>query len=219
MRIWKTSLERSREWTEEAARVVLAPGEGERRPGESSDVWRRRVTGRAALRSVLADCVDRPARSLRFVRGPAGKPSLAASDGGGRIHFSLSRGDDVCLIAVSEEAPIGVDVEAVRDFPELERLARARFTPSEAAGILEHSGDRRLRAFYRCWTRKEACVKAAGMGLDEGLEGVRVSVGARPAILSPSAGASLADLDLGDGFAAAVALRGHLPSGEIDLAV
>jgi 4'-phosphopantetheinyl transferase len=163
---------------------------------------------RAALRIALGRCLDRPPDSLELVPDEQGKPVLAADD----VGFNLAHSADLCVIAVSESGPIGVDVEEVRDFPELEGVVGARFAPAEAAGILGQAGDSRLRAFYRCWTRKEAYLKATGAGLQAGLDSVVVSVGDRPEILSATQsndGAwSLADLDLDEGFIGAVAARG-----------
>jgi 4'-phosphopantetheinyl transferase len=212
MRIWQTDLRRSEEWIEDAVASVLTADEAERRGREPHHVWRRRVVARAALRVALGRHLDRSPGSLELALGPGGKPRVAGDADRDEVFFSLSRSADLCLIAICEEGPVGVDVEEVRDFPELAGLVRSRFAPSEATAILERSGEERLRAFYRCWTRKEACVKALGGGIGPGLQSVVVSVGARPALLSaPGARAgdwSLLDLALDEGIAGALAVRG-----------
>lgn len=219
MRVWQIDLRRSDEWIEDAVRSVLGSGEAGRRGRESHQVWRRRVVARAALRVALGRYLDRSPDSLEFALGPGGKPGLAGPDGSGDAFFNLARSGERCLIAISADGPVGVDVEEVRDVPELPGLVRSRFAASEATAILEKSGEERLRAFYRCWTRKEACVKAAGTEIGPSLGSVVVSVGDRPDLLSaPGARAgewSLLDLALGDGFAGALAARG-LAEGDLD---
>jgi len=212
MVVWKTQLSRSDRWIENAAASILGAGEADRRGRESDDLWRRRVVARAALRVALGRHLDRPPGSLAFALGPGGKPELAGCAGGGEVSFSLSRGGECCLIAVSADGPVGIDIERMRDFPELPSLVRSRFAADEAEAILAASGERRLHSFYRCWTRKEACLKAVGRGIDAGgLESVEVSAGPRPELRSihgERAGQwSLLDLELGDGLAGALATR------------
>jgi 4'-phosphopantetheinyl transferase len=212
MRIWQADLRRSDEWIEGAVASVLTVGEAEQRGNESHEVWRRRVVARAALRVALGRHLDRRPGSLELALGPGGKPRLVGAAGRDDVFFNLARSGDLCLIAISDDGPVGVDVEEVRDVPELASLVRARFAGSEATAILGRSGRERLRAFYRCWTRKEACVKALGTGIGAGLDSVVVSVDDRPALLAaPGRRAgewSLLDLALGEGFAGALAVRG-----------
>lgn len=208
MEVLRANLFQPQSWIEEAVATVLGPGEGERRIGELHRVWRRRVVGRAALRIALARRMDLPPASLVFAEESTGKPRLVQKGGWADVHFSLARSGDLALIAISAAGPIGVDVEAVRNFAELERLASARFAPSEAASIVGLEGEARVVAFYECWTRKEAYVKAIGVGLDAGLESVEVSVGEPATVLRGALGRedfSVLDLDLGGGFAGAVA--------------
>lgn len=212
MRVWQTDLRRSNEWIEDVVAPVLTAGEFERRGRESHQVWRRRVVARAALRIALGRHLERPPGSLEFTLGPGGKPRLAGATGGNDVFFSLSRSGDLCLIAISDDSPVGIDVEEVREVPELAGLVQSRFAASEATAILERSGEERLRAFYRCWTRKEACVKALGTEIGPGLDSVVVSVGEKPVLLSAfgtQAGEwSLLDLAVREGFAGALAVRG-----------
>ena len=146
-----------------------------------------------------------------MVPGPHGKPVLA--DSADELQFSSSSSDDCCLIAVTATSPVGVDVERVVPRTYLERIAETRFAPAEAAAIGQLRGEAQLRAFYNCWTRKEAYLKATGAGLTQGLDRVIVSVDdERPAIVSldgddPVAW-SVVSLDPEPGFTAAVVWRG-----------
>jgi 4'-phosphopantetheinyl transferase len=223
--LWRVDLGQSPEWAEGAAKSLLADHECERGGSEPTEVWRRRVVARVALRIVLSRRLGQPARALTIVRGPNGKPELA----GGAAHFSLSRAGACCLIGVTSLGPIGIDVERAMPLGELEGVARRRFAASEAEAILALRGDRRLRAFYNCWTRKEAYLKATGAGLSGALAGVVATVTDEGAAFvslqddDPSEW-SLAAVEAGPGLAAAVAVRsvrgwtaGVLTARELDL--
>ena len=143
-------------------------------------------------------------------RGPHGKPVLAEPVDG--LHFSSSSSADLCLIALTGAGPVGIDVERVAPRTRLERIAETRFAPEEAEAILSLDGEARLRAFYNCWTRKEAYLKATGAGLTAPLDRVVVSVGdERPAILAlegdDPADWRVASLEPRPGFVAAVVWR------------
>jgi 4'-phosphopantetheinyl transferase len=115
---------------------------------------------RTALRIALSRRLACSPESLVFVRNEWGKPALAD----GQLHFSVSSSDDCCLVAVTEVGDIGIDVERLEAVAQLAGIARRVFEPEEAAAILRLHGDSRLRAFYECWTRKEAYLKATGTG-------------------------------------------------------
>ena len=163
--IWRIDLREPAVVVERAANLLTAD-ERERADRGTAIVRRRRVLSRAALRIVLARCLGSAPAVLRFVTDPSGKPRL---DGPGP-HFSVSRSGDWCLIAVTSLGPVGVDLDRVVAFPELERIVAGRFAPTDAHTILAQSGKHRLRAFYRCWTRMEAQLKASGVGLAGGLD-------------------------------------------------
>lgn len=121
----------------------------------------RYLAGRHALRRVLAMALGRPPRSLVIERDALGKPRLPAGTG---LQFSLSRSGTVCLIGVSRHLSIGVDVEAVRPIPDADGLADSQLTRNERQALADaiEPGD---TALLTCWTRKEACLKALGVGL------------------------------------------------------
>lgn len=211
LRVWRADLRRPPEWVDRAASSILEPSEAARRRSETDEAWRRRVVARAALRIALGRRLGRPPRSLRFATEANGKPVLVAE--GPRPHFNLSHSGEICVIAISEAAAVGVDVEEVRNRPRLERIVRTRFAPGETQ-ILALEGEERRRAFYRVWTRKEAVLKAAGAGLATSLRRFEVSATDRPELLTPPPGRregwALIDLDLGGGLAGAVALGAPL---------
>lgn len=123
---------------------------------------RRYRASHTALRQLLAQVTRQPARTLNFVEGSFGKPRLW---GGELPYFNMSHSGDWALIGFCDDAPIGVDIEIPRDMSDLEALAQRNFSQAEFQALLEIDPDHRQEAFLRCWTRKEACLKALGSGL------------------------------------------------------
>ncbi len=115
---------------------------------------RRYLGAHAALRHLLG---TREA----WVAGAHGKPALALPP----PHFNMSRRRSVALIGVSATHEIGVDVEPLQAMTDANELAQLHFTPRERDDVALATGAGRDRAFLRCWTRKEACMKATGLGL------------------------------------------------------
>ena len=122
----------------------------------------RFVAAHAALRSTLAQQTGIPGALLDFTLGAFGKPVLVEPAG---LHFNLSHSQSVALIAISDGAEIGVDVELLRPMPDAAALAADHFTAAEQRALASLPPERRDRAFLVCWTRKEACLKAVGTGL------------------------------------------------------
>jgi len=112
---------------------------------------RRFVVARATLRRLLGERLSREPRGLRFVYGAHGKPALQA----GELSFNLSHSGELALYAFSRARDVGVDLEAVREVPEAERIARDWFSDA----------DYRRFGFFGCWTRREALAKALGRDL------------------------------------------------------
>ncbi|MEA2704631.1 MAG: 4-phosphopantetheinyl transferase, partial [Actinomycetota bacterium] len=124
----------------------------------------RFTTARGYLRHMLAGLLDVPPKDVDLDAGPHGKPALAAPHP--PLEFNLSHAGGVALYAFSRHAPVGIDVERARDDLPWERMAARYFAPEEAASI--DTSD----AFFACWTRKEAVVKATGTGLSQPLRDV-----------------------------------------------
>jgi 4'-phosphopantetheinyl transferase len=177
---------------------------------------RRFVVTRACLRDLLGRACDRPTAAIRFEYGVHGKPSLAPDLGGPTLHFSVSHSGDLALIVLAPDRPLGVDLEAVRSLPDLHDIAARYFTAAEASAIIGMPAqEERELAFFLCWTRKEAFVKALGDGLTLPLDRVRVSCrpGEPARILdidgSPAAAEwSIYDLRPAPGFVGAAVMRG-----------
>jgi 4'-phosphopantetheinyl transferase len=128
---------------------------------------------RAALRLILAAYTGLAPADLPIVIDARGKPAL---DLPGAPFFNLSHTNALALVAVSRAAPTGVDIETIRPAPRLDDLAARFFASGETAALRALPEAQRLDAFYACWTRKEAFVKAEGSGIANALSGFEVSL-------------------------------------------
>lgn len=134
---------------------------------------------RTALRSILGEYLNTDPSHLRFDYHPNGKPTLKT------ISFNVSHSGSLAAIAITPTAPIGIDIEELREVPEWRSIAESHFSASERADLLGAPPALKQQLFFRIWTRKEAYVKAMGTGLSAPLDRFDVSVlpAARPAIL------------------------------------
>jgi 4'-phosphopantetheinyl transferase len=119
---------------------------------------------RGLLRTVLSWYLSLEPAEIRFSYGRSGKPSLDHRVHARPLHFNLAHAGDVALLAVSRRR-VGVDVELMEPLPDLAGIAARFLSRRESALIRRLPESRRLSAFFRAWTRKEAILKAAGEGL------------------------------------------------------
>lgn len=132
----------------------------------------RFTAAHVALRALLGRVLGTEPGEVRFVEGPHGKPSLAS---GGPIRFNLSHSGDLALVAVASGRELGVDLE--RHGPvAIEDLAARYFSEAEARALAALPPDARRPAFFRCWSRKEAFLKACGSGMTLPLKSFDVSI-------------------------------------------
>lgn len=173
------------------------------------------VVSRGTLRIILARYLNAGPAALEFQTNSQGRPFLAGKWGKPGPGFNLSHSGGRMLLAVANSAEVGVDLERIRPVPGLERIAGRFFAPGEAERLFGLPGEERLEAFFACWTRKEAFLKALGQGLLFPLKGFEVEfLPGRPAgVISiggdvePAREWILRDVDAGEEFAAALALR------------
>jgi 4'-phosphopantetheinyl transferase len=148
------------------------------------------VMAHGALRVVLGACLGmKPEAVALTVRGPSeggevgtspSKPALAESMRGGAtgdLRFNLSHTSGAALIAVTLGREVGVDIERIRPLEDLEAIGQSIFSMEEGSSWEALGEDDRLAAFYRVWTRKEAYLKAIGLGLFRNLQDVTVPAG------------------------------------------
>ncbi|AWU97094.1 4'-phosphopantetheinyl transferase family protein [Azospirillum ramasamyi] len=140
----------------------------------------RFVLRRGLLRLLLGRCTGRDPAGLVFDYGTHGKPALP-----GGPAFNLSDSEDSLAIAVAAEGRIGVDIERLRPIESADGIADRFFHAAERSALQRLAPDRRDEGFLLAWTRKEAFIKAAGVGLSMPLDefAVEVTPGAPPALL------------------------------------
>jgi phosphopantetheinyl transferase len=138
-----------------------------RRAAEISSLPQRAafLAARKALRELLAARLGCAPASAPIFSGRDGKPRLAS----GNIEFSLSHRDRWCAVALSADAPVGIDVEPVRPLAGMEEIVAEFFPPVARTAFASAAPDRRQIVFFRWWTRIEAAVKASGRGLDSSI--------------------------------------------------
>jgi 4'-phosphopantetheinyl transferase len=172
----------------------------------------RFTVARGSLRSRLARYIGRPPSRLRFAYSAYGKPQI---DG---MQFNVAHAGDEVLLAFSRRRVVGVDVECIGPDVDVQALAPMCFGARERA--LLSRGDVDARAmFFRLWTRKEAWLKAIGLGLSWPLLDVDVSVPGAPPVVTGTAAARfdreccycVYDLPLRPGYSAAFAVEGPEP--------
>ena len=216
--IWQLSLDQSPA-TMNHLRQLLAVDEAERARRFHFEVDRRHyIAGRGCLRIILARYLKTSPEEIEFTYTDYGKPQVAASGEAEQLlNFNLAHSRGVALYAFTRLGEIGVDIEYIRpEFPDQE-IARRFFSASEITSLESLPIETRPQAFFNCWTRKEAFIKAKGVGLSLPLDEFDVTLDpAEPAELlrtswdENEAGQwSLRAIETAPGYAAAVAVRAH----------
>jgi 4'-phosphopantetheinyl transferase len=164
------------EWVEALGRV-LSEEEWERARRFRFDKHRRQyVVGRGALRTLLAAYLGIRPEAVRFTYGPRGKPFLAPPLDARGLHFNLSNSDELALMGFVLGRELGVDVEFLRTMNDCEEIAERFFSESERRMLRTIPFPVKQEAFFNCWTRKEAYLKAVGEGLAAPLDSFDVTL-------------------------------------------
>ena len=213
--IWQADLDRAK-LDLPALSALLSPDEQARaarflRPSDRE----RYIAGRGLLRQLLSRYTGLPPESLRFVLGPNGKPGLSADCNPHMLQFNRTDSGSLALYAFCREQRVGIDAETIPQTFDAEAIARSFFHPHELASLLSLPDAQRLPAFFACWTRKEAYLKARGEGLAFGLSRFEVSLlpGTPPCLLetpfdpSETLRWSLYDVTVPSGYVAALAIE------------
>jgi len=175
------------------------------------------IGARGVLRAILGCYLNRMPECLSFRYGSHGKPALAGESDGGTIRFSVSHSHGVALYAVTRGREVGIDLERIRFDVAVAEIAERFFSRREAAMLRTLPSEVQRQAFFRCWTRKEAYIKARGEGLSLALDQFDVSLapGEPEATLGtrrdPSEASrwSLQELIPAPGYVAALAAEGQ----------
>jgi 4'-phosphopantetheinyl transferase len=210
--VWSVDLNRPDD--EARAFAILAADEQGRATRFRFERDRRRFTvARAALRTLLGHYVSQPAPGIAFIYGQNGKPALACPG----PHFNITHSEELAVIALSAEVPLGVDVEKLDRVVDQTLLRPGFASLTERVAFAAMVPAFRQQALLHWWTRKEALLKALGSGLSLPLDGFDVSIapgdarllGAR---LPEFSGAwSLQDIRPAPGYLGAIAVPGSAP--------
>ena len=198
-------------------RRILAPDEGARADRLHSERDRVRfVAARAILRTILGRYLGVEPSQVLLGYGPQGKPRLAGQYEPAGLCFNVTHSHTLALYAIVRERPVGIDVERIRTDLGFEEMADRFFSPTEVAALRALPADEQVDAFFRCWTRKEAYLKARGDGLT--VPAHQFSVPLQPCLPFAPLRVGVAGyaegewyiraLDLGAGYAAAMVVQG-----------
>jgi len=172
--VWAVGLECSEQCAATLG-ATLSPDERERADRFHFARDRRRfICGRGVLRHLLGAYLDVRPLDIAFSYGTYGKPALSGR-GEGLLKFNVTHSHELALIAVGD-VEMGVDVEAIRPMPDADDVASRFFSARELAELQALPVTVRDAAFFACWTRKEAYLKALGSGLARPLDGFTVTL-------------------------------------------
>ena len=146
------------------------------------------IAGRGLLRMLLAGYLGSEPQQIEFRYADNGKPELVQDSAGVDLRFNCTHSQQLALYAIADGRRIGVDVEALRDLPDADEIARFCFSARENARLRSLSPEQKRQAFFNGWTRKEAYLKAVGEGLRRPLDRVEVT-------LAPAESAALLSVD------------------------
>ena len=173
---------------------------------------RRYIVARAALRLHLGAELGVDATAVSFVYGEHGKPALAPPYSDSGLKFNVSHSGELGLFGVLRDAELGVDLEVHRPLSDRDALVRRYFSPGENHDFFALPEKQRQLGFFNCWTRKEALIKALGLGLSFSLRAFDVS-------LDPAVPARLLRLQQHSGEESGWCLAGFRPAEDYVAAV
>lgn len=160
----------------EVGRGILSADERERADRMVTQVLKnRRAAAQSILRDVLARYLSISPSEIIFSQGERGKPSVQNSD----LEFNMSHTEDWALIALTRIHPIGVDIEFIKTSKYHDSIVEKNYSPQEFVQYQSLPEGEKLEAFFRGWTRKEAYIKAIGLGLYYPLEKFTVDLSSK----------------------------------------
>jgi 4'-phosphopantetheinyl transferase len=177
----------------------------------------RFIISHGILRILIGCYLEVAPDELQFSQGPYKKPCLDSAYTDSNIQFNLSHSQGYALLALTRQRQIGVDIEYMQPLTNMEQIAANTFSPQENWELENLPPQERLAAFYNCWTRKEAFVKALGKGLYYPLNRFSISLSTekQSCLLNidddPAEAArwAIVELKIAEGYAAGLAVEGH----------
>jgi len=174
------------------------------------------MIGRGLLREILCRYLGKQPEQLDLAAGDHGKPFLSgSSEHNARLHFNLSHSGRLFLLAVAADREVGIDLEQLHNDTPFAAMARLSFSPLEQNDLFCLPDHQQRNAFYRCWTRKEAYLKACGTGFSVPSNSFSVTLlpNSSPSLYGPTSSPAwiLQDITAPDGYCAALAVKGAKP--------
>lgn len=169
---------------------------------------RRFVLGRGLMRQALGSCLGCSPEHVALTIPASGKPALDPRAGDADLQFNLSHSGDRVVLAIAVGTPVGVDVEELAERRMQREIAEKHYHPNELALLDAATGDDKATVFCRCWTLKEAVIKAIGEGLRypiRTLDFSGVLSGATTDVVADGQTWRCLELDQGPGYCCAVA--------------
>ncbi|MDQ2717239.1 MAG: 4'-phosphopantetheinyl transferase superfamily protein, partial [Chloroflexota bacterium] len=214
--VWRAALDLPEERVQDLERTLAADERERAAPFRFPEHRMHYIVARGTLRTLLGRYLGREPAMLRFCYNEYGKPALVSA-GDQALCFNVSHAHGLALYAFARGRDVGIDVEYVRVEMDFLEIAERFFSPYEVARLRAVSPDEQCRAFFNCWTRKEAYIKARGMGLSLALDQFDVSLtpGEPAALLrireagQDSCDWSLHALSPGEEYVAALAVKGR----------
>ena len=136
---------------------------------------RRFIVARGILRQLLGNYLDIEPKDVQFEYGDRGKPLLKLNPTK-PLQFNLSHSHEYALYGFTYDRLIGVDLEYLREMPDIVKIARRFFSPQEYELLARVSNQARVKLFFQLWTAKEAYLKAIGTGISDSLADVNIDV-------------------------------------------
>lgn len=212
--VWRIDLDAGSPRREQLAAHLSTDEQTRAARFHTPELARRYRVAHGALREILGAYLDEIPGAVAFSLDPQGKPRLNTP----ALAFNLTHAGPLALVALAAGRALGVDVEQVRALDDARLVAERFFAPEEVQAWNRLTGSEPMRAFFACWTRKEAYLKALGSGLARPLDSFVVNVDpVEPArLLHDAVDASaparwrLATLDLGPAAIGAVAVEAPL---------
>ena len=144
------------------------------------------IVGRGILRSILGRYLNTEPNLLKFCYGEHGKPYLVELCAVTSLSFNLSHSQEIVLYAIAQGKSIGIDLEHIRAIPDVDQIVARFFSEKEQRAFYAFHPEERQKAFFKVWTCKEAYLKAIGVGLNEPLNNIEVTIspGEAPPLLN-----------------------------------
>ena len=216
LHVWSASLEQPAEVVEKL-RATLSSEESARAERFRFAQHRRFfITSQGILRNLLSRYLEIEPGQIELEYTQTGKPYLASQDGSAGVSFNLSHSGNRVIYAITRNRQVGVDIEFIHSIEDMDLIARRNFSRDEYEDFRSTGQVDRMRAFFNCWTRKEAFIKAIGDGLSFPLQDFTVSLlpGKTAKLLSvasndnEAARWSMFDLQVANGYTAALVVEG-----------